>query len=782
MALNVNVGKILVKLFGSRNDRLLKRYWKLVDQVNAQEEKIRLMSDEQLRARTLELHLGLVGDPGTGAKPSLRSEDVRAEALAILREAMDRNIGIRQIFNPEEDEMGVRFDPARLTPEGRQLFEQVQQQLIASGQPWQTVPIPVGLYDAVREAYPESRPPFRARPFDVQVIGGIVLYEGRIAEMATGEGKTFVAPLACFLRVLEGYHCHVVTVNDYLVRRDATWIMPAFNALGLSVGYIQSDMDPGGDERRRMYECDVTYGTNSEFGFDYLRDNMKTSKDQQVQGPLDFAIVDEVDSILIDEARTPLIISGAAHDDAPKYVAAAKVAKRIIDLNRPWTAVEKQVDAAQRAIKAAEGDLEKANDKAEKDAANKRREKAQADLAEAETKKEGLTQYYEIEWDRKSAHLTHEGIAAAQEAAGVGSFYVGNNVEWPHLMEQAMRAHVVYERDKDYVVERNPRTGEQEVIIIDEYTGRKMVGRQWSDGLHQSVEAKEAVKIKEETQTLATITLQNFFKLYRALSGMTGTAQTEAEEFTKIYSLEVVTIPTNRPVVRLYQDETNLVCTLCVDASGSMRFNGHRGAGVKSAASPPGSKLEYAQYLATGMSHVIAGQQDQVGLAVIGRGLRDVMPPGGTGGHLLRLHAAVEQLQTDPATDLAVGLRDLFGRLPRRGVLLVTSDFLVDDLEPVVAALRLFRHRRWEVVCLHLIHPDEERLPDGPAFRFEGLENDGRCDCSPSDLRRAYQDRFEAHCTAVRTSCLAAGCDYRRVSTATPYLQTLSTFLVDRSG
>ena len=239
---------------------------------------------------------------------------------------------------------------------------------------------------------------------------------------------------------------------------------------------------------------------------------------------------------------------------------------------------------------------------------------------------------------------------------------------------------------------------------------------------------------------------------------------------------------TNRPVVRLYQDETNLVCTLCVDASGSMRFNGHRGAGVKSAASPPGSKLEYAQYLATGMSHVIAGQQDQVGLAVIGRGLRDVMPPGGTGGHLLRLHAAVEQLQTDPATDLAVGLRDLFGRLPRRGVLLVTSDFLVDDLEPVFAALRLFRHRRWEVVCLHLIHPDEERLPDGPAFRFEGLENDGRCDCSPSDLRRAYQDRFEAHCTAVRTSCLAAGCDYRRVSTATPYLQTLSTFLVDRSG
>ncbi|MDB5296526.1 MAG: secA, partial [Phycisphaerales bacterium] len=549
--MDFNVGKILVKMFGSRNDRLLKRYWKIVDQINAEEENVRKLTDEQLRARVLELHTGLVGDPATRSKPTLKSEDIRAEALAILRESMDRNIGLRQIFNPEENEMNISFDPGKLTPEARATFEGIQQGLIASGQPWQTVQIPVALYDAVRAAYPESRPPFRARPFDVQMIGGLVLYEGRIAEMATGEGKTFVAPLACFLRVLEGYHCHVVTVNDYLVRRDASWIMPAYNALGLSVGFIQSDMDPGGDDRRRMYECDVTYGTNSEFGFDYLRDNMKASRDQQVQGPLDFAIVDEVDSILIDEARTPLIISGAAHDDAPKYVAAAKVARRIIELNKPWTAVEKQVGAAKRAIKSAEGDLEKAADKAEKAAAIARREKAEAELAEAEAKKDGLTQYYEIEWDRKSAHLTHEGIARAQEFAGVGSFYVGNNVEWPHLMEQAMRAHVVYERDKDYVVERSPRTGEQEVIIIDEYTGRKMVGRQWSDGLHQSVEAKENVKIKEETQTLATITLQNFFKLYRALSGMTGTAQTEAEEFTKIYSLEVVTIPTNRKVVRL---------------------------------------------------------------------------------------------------------------------------------------------------------------------------------------------------------------------------------------
>src|SRR5687767_12447112 len=370
--------------------------------------------------------------------------------------------------------------------------DSVQRQMIGSGESWQTVAIPHKLYAAVRALHPESRPPFRARPFDVQLIGGVVLYEGKIAEMATGEGKTFVAPLACFMRVLEGLHCHVVTVNDYLVRRDATWLKPAFDNLGISVGFIQSDMEPGGSSRKEMYERDITYGTNSEFGFDYLRDNMKERADLQVQGPLDFAIVDEVDSILIDEARTPLIISGAAHDDAPKYRAADTVARKMIELNKPWTNVEKQIDAAKRAIKAAEGDIEKSGkDKGAIESARKRREQAEKDLAEAEAKKEGLTQYYEVELDRKSVHLTHEGIAAAQEAAGVGSFYVGNNVEWPHLMEQAMRAHVVYEKDKDYVVEKGkgPRSsGEMEVIIVDEYTGRKMVGRQWSDGLHQAIE------------------------------------------------------------------------------------------------------------------------------------------------------------------------------------------------------------------------------------------------------------------------------------------------------
>ena len=542
----ITVSKVLTKVFGSRNERLLKRYFRMVAQINAAEPKVQQMTDEQLRARTAELRQGLTSK-------TLKPADVHPEAFAIIREAMDRYIGIRQIFNPEEDPL-QKFDPDKLDDKMLEVYDEIQRRLIATGESWRTVPIPPELYNAVRKVYPESRPPFRARCFDVQLIGGLVLYDGRIAEMATGEGKTFVAPLACFMRVLEGNHCHVVTVNDYLVKRDASWVKPAFEALGMSVGYIQSDMEPGGDTRRKQYECDITYGTNSEFGFDYLRDNMKERVELQVQGPLDFAIVDEVDSILIDEARTPLIISGAAHDDAPKYRAADAVARKVMELNKPWDAIEKEVDAAKRAIKAAEGDAEKAKTKEEKEAARKRGEEGVKALADAEKKKEGVTQYYEVEWDRKSVHLTHEGIAAAQEFAGVGSFYVGSNMEWPHLMEQSMRAHVVYERDKDYVVEPGQR-GELEVIIVDEYTGRKMVGRQWSDGLHQAVEAKERVPIKQETQTLATITLQNFFKLYKSLSGMTGTAQTEAEEFSKIYRLEVVTIPTNRPIVRQdYED------------------------------------------------------------------------------------------------------------------------------------------------------------------------------------------------------------------------------------
>ncbi|HXE53840.1 MAG TPA: DUF58 domain-containing protein [Tepidisphaeraceae bacterium] len=229
---------------------------------------------------------------------------------------------------------------------------------------------------------------------------------------------------------------------------------------------------------------------------------------------------------------------------------------------------------------------------------------------------------------------------------------------------------------------------------------------------------------------------------------------------------------TDRQVVRLYQDEMNLVCTLAIDASNSMRFGAHTGQ----------TKLEYAQYLATGMSHVIGRQQDQVGLAVLAGGLRDVLAPGGTLGHVFRVQQAVENLKTEPITDLAGGLRELFARLPRRGVLALFSDFLVDDLEKTFASIRLFRHRRWEVIPLHLVHPDEERLPDGVAYRFEGMENEGTVPCSPREIRQEYEKRFEQHAAAVRGLALAAGCDYRRVSTAVPYMQTLGSFLVERKG
>ncbi|MCC6240317.1 MAG: preprotein translocase subunit SecA [Phycisphaerales bacterium] len=538
-------GKALTKVFGSRNERLIKRYSRIVQQVNQLEQEVSSRTDAELRQRTQELREQI-------RQGKITPQQVQPEAFAIIRESMDRHIGIREIFNPDQN-----FDPDQFDDATLNIYDQVQQRMIQNGESYRQVAIPQELYDAVRKLYPDSRPPFRARCFDVQIIGGLVLYEGKIAEMATGEGKTFVAPLACFMKVLEGQHCHVVTVNDYLVRRDALWVTPAFENLGVTVGYIQQQMDPGGQGRKEAYQCDITYGINSEFGFDYLRDNMKERLELQVQGPLDFAIVDEVDSILIDEARTPLIISGAAHDDAPKYRAADAVARKVLELNRPWDAVEKEVDAAMRAIKAAQGDEENARSREDKETARQRVNKAQQQLADAEAKKEGLTQYYEVELDRKSVQLTHEGITAAQEAAGVGSFYVGDNMEWPHLMEQSLRAHVVYERDKDYVVEPGQRSGEMEVVIVDEYTGRKMVGRQWSDGLHQAVEAKERVPIKQETQTLATITLQNFFKLYKGLAGMTGTAMTESEEFMKIYHLEVVNIPTNRPVIR--RDSEDLV-------------------------------------------------------------------------------------------------------------------------------------------------------------------------------------------------------------------------------
>ncbi len=331
------------------------------------------------------------------------------------------------------------------------------------------------------------------RHYDVQLIGGMVLHSGAIAEMVTGEGKTLVATLPTYLNALEGKGVHVITVNDYLARRDMEWMAPLFMNLGLTINAIQQGMSIA--EKQAAYACDITYGTNNEFGFDYLRDNMRPAakgdnrfppEAQQCQGPLNYAIIDEVDNILIDEARTPLIISGPADLDLGRYAEADRVARQL-------------------------------------------------------TKETHFT----VDEKQHNVTLTDDGVRKAEELAGVESFYTAGNMEWPHLIDNALKAHFLYKRDVNYVVK------EKQIIIVDEFTGRLMEGRQWSDGLHQAVEAKEGVPIKQETQTFATASLQNIFKLYKKLAGMTGTAMTEADEFWKIYKLDVVAIPTNRELQRL---------------------------------------------------------------------------------------------------------------------------------------------------------------------------------------------------------------------------------------
>ncbi|MCF0234279.1 MAG: SEC-C domain-containing protein [Thermoguttaceae bacterium] len=327
----------------------------------------------------------------------------------------------------------------------------------------------------------------------IGIIGGYALHNGKIAEMMTGEGKTLVATLPAYLNALAGKGVHVVTVNDYLARRDMEWMGPLYMSLGLTVGSIQSNMST--EARQKAYSCDITYGTNNEFGFDYLRDNMRyarrgdenfNSEAQQSQGRLHFAIIDEVDNILIDEARTPLIIAGPAHDDISKYRAADAIAVQLV----------KDVD-------------------------------------------------FKVDEKDHTTNLTDEGVRRAERLAGVESFYTVGNMHWPHLIDNALKARHLYKRDVNYVVKNG------EIVIVDDFTGRLMEGRTWSDGLHQAVEAKEGVRVKEENQTLATITLQNFFKLYDKIGGMTGTAMTEASEFWKIYKLDVLAIPPNRPVQRI---------------------------------------------------------------------------------------------------------------------------------------------------------------------------------------------------------------------------------------
>ncbi|HPB70245.1 MAG TPA: preprotein translocase subunit SecA [Syntrophales bacterium] len=348
--------------------------------------------------------------------------------------------------------------------------------------------------DILTEAFAAAREAARRtlgmRPFDVQIIGGIVLHEGKIAEMKTGEGKTLAATLPLYLNALTGRGCHVVTVNDYLARRDAEWMGPVYLMMGLSVGVVVHGMDD--TERRAAYHADITYGTNNEFGFDYLRDNMKFTLDDYVQRDFHYAIVDEVDSILIDEARTPLIISGPSEESTDKYYRINQVIPRL--------------------------------------------------------KKD---QDYTIDEKSRTVALTEDGVARTENALKVQNLYEPRNMEILHHVNQALKAHTLFKRDVDYVVK------EGQVIIVDEFTGRIMPGRRYSDGLHQALEAKEHVKVERENQTLASITFQNYFRMYEKLAGMTGTADTEAAEFKKIYNLDVLIIPTNKPMIR--QDHTDVI-------------------------------------------------------------------------------------------------------------------------------------------------------------------------------------------------------------------------------
>ena len=341
------------------------------------------------------------------------------------------------------------------------------------------------------------------RHFPVQIIGGIVLHQGRIAEMRTGEGKTLVSTLPAYLNALSGEGVHIVTVNDYLAKRDSEWMGKVYKYLGLTVGLIIHDMD--NDERRKAYACDVTYGTNNEIGFDYLRDNMVIYKNQRVQRPFNFAVVDEVDSILIDEARTPLIISGQGDQSTELY--------QLADMFARTLKMHKVVEL---------------DDKVDND---------------------GIDGDYIVDEKAKTATLTPSGVKKAEQYFNVENLMDSENLTLLHHINQAIKAHGIMHNEQDYVVK------DGEVIIVDEFTGRLMMGRRYNEGLHQAIEAKEGVKVARESKTLATITFQNLFRLYKKLSGMTGTAMTEESEFREIYKLDVIEIPTNKPVQRVDHDD-----------------------------------------------------------------------------------------------------------------------------------------------------------------------------------------------------------------------------------
>jgi preprotein translocase subunit SecA len=441
--------KVLTKIFGTSNERAVKKMLPLVSAISALEPEVQQLTDEQLRAKTAEFKTrvaarleGITDAEEIKTAERAALDEILPEAFAVVREAG-----------------------------------------------WRTV---------------------KMRHFDVQLIGGMVLHQGKIAEMKTGEGKTLVATLSCYLNALAGRGVHVVTVNDYLAKRDAEWMGKIYEFLGLTVGVIVHDLSD--DERRRAYGADITYGTNNEFGFDYLRDNMKFELKDCVQRGHYYAIVDEVDSILIDEARTPLIISGPTDQTTDKY---ARVRAIIPQLEKgeevEWSDRERQEELG---IRLAEGEKYLSGD-------------------------------YIVDEKQRTIGVTDQGWETIEKLLGIGNIADAENWELKHYVETGIKAHSLYRRDVEYVVK------DGEVIIVDTFTGRLMPGRRWSDGLHQSIEAKEGVNIRKEDQTLATITFQNYFRLYQKLSGMTGTAETEAAEFEKIYKLEIVVIPTNKPMLRI---------------------------------------------------------------------------------------------------------------------------------------------------------------------------------------------------------------------------------------
>ncbi len=448
----------------------IKKMSKTVAQINALEPQFEAYSEAELKAKTAEFR-----EKYRNATREKKEELAKTEEL--FRQA---------VTNEERDDYNIQIDAIR--EELKKLRQASLREILPEA------------FAAVREA---AKRTLGMRHYDIQLLGGMMLHEGKIAEMATGEGKTLVATLPAYLNGLSGEGVHVVTVNDYLARRDREWMGPVFEFLGLSIGVILHDLNPA--QRQQEYACDITYGTNNEFGFDYLRDNMVISKEDMVQSQYHFAIVDEVDSILVDEARTPLIISGPAEESTDKYYTANDIAKRL--KGRRITEQE-EIDAKYKNI-----DLSIGYD-------------------------------YVADEKNRSISMTEQGEEKAAKQFGIDNLHDMETIEYRHHILQALKAKEFFKFDVDYVV----RDGQ--VLIVDEFTGRLMPGRRWGDGLHQAVEAKEGIKIERENQTLATITFQNYFRMYEKLSGMTGTAYTEATEFSQIYKLDCVVMPTNRPLMR----------------------------------------------------------------------------------------------------------------------------------------------------------------------------------------------------------------------------------------